>query len=105
MYMDGITNPLISLPERLPEQSNVWHIFPIFCERRDELQKHLYENGIRTLIHYPIPPHKQQCYSEWNELSLPVTECIHAQELSLPISQVITNNEAQSVIKAINSFN
>lgn len=105
MYMDGITNPLISLPERLPEQSNVWHIFPIFCERRDELQKHLYENGIRTLIHYPIPPHKQQCYSEWNELCLPVTECIHAQELSLPISQVITNNEAQSVIKAINSFN
>jgi dTDP-4-amino-4,6-dideoxygalactose transaminase len=105
MYMDGITNPLISLPDRLPEQSNVWHIFPIFCERRDELQKHLLLNGVQTLIHYPIPPHKQQCYSEWNELSLPVTEFIHAQELSLPISQVITNNEAQSVIKAINSFN
>lgn len=105
MYMDGITNPLISLPDRLPEQSNVWHIFPIFCERRDELQKHLLLNGVQTLIHYPIPPHKQQCYSEWNELSLPVTDFIHAQELSLPISQVITNNEAQSVIKAINSFN
>ena len=105
MYMDGITNPLICLPDRLPEQSNVWHIFPIFCERRDELQKHLLLNGVQTLIHYPIPPHKQQCYSEWNELSLPVTDFIHAQELSLPISQVITNNEAQSVIKAINSFN
>ena len=105
MYMEGITNPLISLPDRLPEQSNVWHIFPIFCERRDELQKHLLLNGVQTLIHYPIPPHKQQCYSEWNELSLPVTDFIHAQELSLPISQVITNNEAQSVIKAINSFN
>lgn len=105
MYVEGITNPLISLPEHLPEQSNVWHIFPIFCERRDELQKHLLLNGVQTLIHYPIPPHKQQCYNEWNELSLPVTERIHAQELSLPISQVITGQEADAVIKAINSFN
>ena len=104
LYMDGITNPLVSMPERLPEQSNVWHIFPVLCERRDELQKHLKSNGIQTLIHYPIPPHKQQCYREWNNLSLPITERIHAQELSLPISQVITEQEAKSIIKAINSF-
>ncbi|MBO6077180.1 MAG: DegT/DnrJ/EryC1/StrS family aminotransferase [Bacteroidaceae bacterium] len=104
LYMDGITNPLVTMPERLPEQSNVWHIFPVFCERRDELQQHLKSNGIQTLIHYPIPPHKQQCYAEWNSLSLPITERIHAQELSLPISQVLTEQEAETVIKAINSF-
>ena len=104
LYMDGITNPLVTTPERLPEQSNVWHIFPVFCEHREELQQHLKSNGIQTLIHYPIPPHKQQCYAEWNSLSLPITERIHAQELSLPISQVITEQEAKSIIKAINSF-
>ena len=104
MYMDGIDNPLISMPERLPEQSNVWHLFPVFCERRDELQEYLLEHDIQTLIHYPIPPHKQLCYKDWNNISLPITELIHAQELSLPISQVITEQETQSVIEAINSF-
>lgn len=104
MYMDGITNPLVSLPERLPEQSNVWHIFPIFCERRDELQKHLLLNDVQTLIHYPIPPHKQRCYMEWNDADMPITERIHAQELSLPMNQVITDEEVQTVIKAVNAF-
>ena len=104
MYMEGINNPLVSMPERLPEQSNVWHIFPLFCERRDELEKHLQSNGVQTLIHYPIPPHRQQCYSEWNGLSLPVTERIHAWELSIPISPVITDSEISQVIKSINSF-
>ena len=101
MYMEGISNPLVSMPDRLPEQSNVWHIFPIFCECRDELQKHLADNGIGTLIHYPIPPHKQQCYPDWNSLSLPVTERIHAQELSLPISPVISDEEVERVIDTI----
>ena len=104
MYMDGITNSLVTLPERLPDQSNVWHIFPIFLERRDELQQYLKEKGIQTLIHYPIPPHKQQCYKEWNKLSLPITERIHAQELSLPIGPVIQDHEVKAVIEAINSF-
>ena len=104
MYLDGIANPLIGLRERLPEQSNVWHIFPVFCERRDELQKHLRENGVQTLIHYPIPPHKQQCYVEWNDFDMPITERIHAQELSLPMSQVITDEEVDAVIKVVNSF-
>ena len=101
MYMEGISNPLVSMPDRLPEQSNVWHIFPIFCECRDELQKHLADNGIGTLIHYPIPPHKQQCYPDWNSLSLPVTERIHAQELSLPISPVISDEEVERVIDTL----
>jgi dTDP-4-amino-4,6-dideoxygalactose transaminase len=104
MYMEGISTPLVSMPERMPEQSNVWHIFPIFCERRDELQKHLADKGIQTLIHYPIPPHKQECYSDWNSMSLPVTERIHAQELSLPISPVIQDHEVKAVIEAINLF-
>lgn len=105
MYMDGIDNPLVSMPERLPEQSNVWHQFPVFCERRDELQKHLQANGIQTLIHYPVPPHKQQCYSEWNNISLPVTERIHAQELSLPIGPFLTVSEVEQIIQAVNCFN
>jgi dTDP-4-amino-4,6-dideoxygalactose transaminase len=104
MYMEGISTPLVSMPERMPEQSNVWHIFPIFCERRDELQKHLADKGIQTLIHYPIPPHKQECYSDWNSMSLPVTERIHAQELSLPISPVIQDHGVKAVIEAINLF-
>ena len=104
MYMEGIKNPLITMPERLPEQSNVWHIFPIFCERRDELQQYLTDKGVQTLIHYPIPPHKQQCYKEWNNLTLPITERIHAQELSLPISPVLKDSEAKTVIDSINSF-
>lgn len=104
MYMDGIANPLITMPIRLPEQSNIWHIFPIFCDKRDILQKYLKEKGIQTLIHYPIPPHKQQCYAAWKNLSLPVTERIHATELSLPISPVIRDEEVAEVISAINNF-
>ena len=76
----------------------------MFCERRDELQEFLKEKGVRTLIHYPIPPHKQQCYEEWNGMSLPVTEKIHAQELSLPISPVLTDSEASQIIESVCEF-
>lgn len=103
-YALGISNPLISLPDALPEQSNVWHQFPIFCQQRDRLQQYLGDRGIQTLIHYPIPPHRQECFSQWNAMSLPVTEKIHAQELSLPISPVITDEEIDAIIKAVNSF-
>ena len=103
-YYDHIDNPLITLPRRLPDANNVYHIFPILCEKRDELQQYLAENGIQTLIHYPIPPHKQECYREWNHLSLPVTEQIHQQELSLPISPVLTMEEAEMVASLINNF-
>lgn len=103
-YYDHIQNPLVKLPRRLPDANNVYHIFPILCEKRDELQAYLTERGIQTLIHYPIPPHKQECYKEWNHLSLPVTEQIHQQELSLPISPVIGVEEAGMVAKAINTF-
>ena len=103
-YLEGIKNPLISMPELLPEQSNVWHQFPVFCERRDELQRHLADKGIQTLIHYPIPPHKQECYSEWGGLSFPVTERIHERELSLPISPVLSDRELETVISGVNTF-
>lgn len=103
-YYDNINNPLAKLPVRLKDENNVYHIFPVLCERRDELQRYLTENGIQTLIHYPIPPHKQECYKEWNDISLPITEQIHHQELSLPISPVLTLEEAKVIVEFINTF-
>jgi len=103
-YYHNIQNPLISLPQRLSDEQNVYHQFPIFCERRDELQAFLTERGIQTLIHYPIPPHKQECYKAWNNRSYPITERIHAQELSIPMNQVVTQQEAQTVVDCLNSF-
>ena len=104
LYTEGIVNPSVSMPVMLPAQSNVWHIFPVFTERRDELQEFLWERGVRTVIHYPVPPHKQRCYSGWNSMSLPVTERIHDRELSLPMSPVITDEEVLEVIDAVNAF-
>ena len=103
-YYEHINNPLITLPSRIPDENNVYHQFPIFCERRDVLQEYLKENGIQTLIHYPIPPHKQECYKDWNDRSYPITEKIHEQELSIPMNQVISAAEAEEVVRVINSF-
>lgn len=103
-YYDNISNPLITLPKRIADETNVYHQFPIFCEHRDKLQEYLKQQGVQTLIHYPIPPHKQECYKEWNSRSYPITEKIHAQELSIPMNQVVTEEEARKVIEAINSF-
>ncbi len=103
-YYEHIDNPLITLPQCLPDEQNVYHQFPIFCEQRDALQNYLNNNGIQTLIHYPIPPHKQACYKEWHTLSLPITERIHAQELSIPMNQVISQEEAKEVVRIINQF-
>lgn len=103
-YYQNIDNELVTLPKQLPDENNVYHIFPIFTEKRDALQQYLSDNGIQTLIHYPIPPHKQECYKNWNEFSLPITEEIHNQELSIPISQVMKVEEVDYVIKTINSF-
>lgn len=103
-YYDNIKNPLITMPSRIPDENNVYHQFPIFCERRNELQEYLMKSGIQTLIHYPIPPHKQECYKEWNVRSYPVTEKIHEQELSIPMNQVISKAEAEEVVRVLNSF-
>ena len=103
-YYEHIDNPLITLPARIADENNVYHQFPILCERRDELQEYLKENGIQTLIHYPIPPHKQECYKEWNERSYPISEKIHAQELSIPMNQVVSEKEAEEVVRVLNAF-
>lgn len=103
-YYSAITNPLITLPKRLRDENNVYHQFPIFCERRDELQEYLKTNDIQTLIHYPIPPHKQECYKEWNSRSYPITEKIHREELSIPINQVLSMEEAKMVVDVLNNF-
>ena len=107
-YYENIKNPIITLPSRIADENNVYHQFPIFCERRDELQKFLADNGVQTLIHYPIPPHHQECYEKesWNtpRLSLPITEKIHEQELSIPMNQVVSMDEAKIVVDVLNSF-
>ena len=103
-YYANIKNPLITLPKRIDDENNVYHQFPIFCEKRDELQQYLGENGVQTLIHYPIPPHKQECYKAWNHRSYPITERIHAQELSIPMNQVITVQEAETIVRVLNTF-
>ena len=103
-YYEHISNPLITLPSRLKDENNVYHQFPIFCEYRDKLQEHLNTRGIQTLIHYPIPPHKQECYKDWNDRKYPITEKIHAQELSIPMNQVVSEEDACMVVDAINTF-
>ncbi len=103
-YLEGIRNPAIRLP-KVPEwDAIVFHIFPILCERRDELQQYLKDRGIQTLIHYPIPPHKQRCYADWNGLSFPISERIHREELSLPMSQTMSDEDVQAVIQALNEW-
>lgn len=104
-YISGISNSNIILPEN-PENENehVWHIFLIRTEKRDELQAYLTENGVQTLIHYPIPPHKQEAYKDWNSQSFPISEKIHQEVLSLPISPVMENEEIAKVIELLNKF-
>ena len=104
LYYDGIANPLVRLPRRLADASNVYHLFPVLCERRDELQAHLTRQGIQTLIHYPIPPHRQACYPAWNTRSYPITERIHASELSLPLHQALSEADIRQVVRAVNAF-
>lgn len=103
-YYENIKNDNIVLPARLPDEKNVYHLFPILCTLRDELQEYLKENGVGTMIHYPIPPHKQECYKEWNGNTYPITERIHNQELSLPIGPAITMKEAEYIVGLINRF-
>ena len=108
LYYKGINNSGIQLPDMLPDSQNVYHLFPILCEKRDELQSYLNRQGIGTVIHYPIAPHKQECYSKekWNipQLNLPITEYIADHELSLPIGPSITEQEVNYIIEKLNGF-
>lgn len=103
-YIDNIKHPDIKLPFIKDWNAHVFHIFTIQSPRRDELQKYLTENGIQTLVHYPIPPHKQKCYNEWNHLSFPITEQIHNEELSLPMSPVLSKEDLNLIVDIINNF-
>lgn len=103
-YMENIKNPAVRVPVPDDWRAHVFHLFPVLCSRRDDLQKFLAEHGVQTLIHYPIPPHKQECYAEWNALSFPLTERLAREELSLPISPVMTPDEVRTVAEAINAF-
>lgn len=103
-YLKNITHPNVRLSKINDWNAHVFHIFPILTPQRDELQEYLTQKGVQTLIHYPIPPHKQACYSEWNHLSMPITEQIHSQELSLPMSPVLTDREIHEVIEWINKW-
>ncbi len=104
-YINGIKNPMIILPE-MPdnEEENVWHIFPIRCSERDILQSYLKEAGVQTLIHYPIPPHKQQALAELKHGPLQLTQRIHEEELSLPISPLLAEDDLNYIVELINRF-
>lgn len=103
-YREHITNPKIILPHAYDEKAHVWHVFVIRTKDREALKKHLEESGIQTNIHYPVPPHKQLAYKEWNGLSLPITELIHMEVISLPISPVLTDDEVKTVTEVCNAF-
>lgn len=103
-YLDGIKNKKLILPKTGDDKSHVWHLFVLRTEKRDEFARHLLDNGVETLIHYPIPPHKQKAYLEWNSQKYPITEEIHNTIISLPLSPVMTKEEAEKVIEACNSF-
>ena len=103
-YIEHIDNPLITLPSTHYCQHSVHHIFPVLCSERERLQQHLLNQGIQTMIHYPIPPHRQQCYADMGLLSLPITERIHREELSLQLNPTLQQEEIERIIEAANSF-
>ena len=116
LYINKVKHPDILLPQC--DRDSVYHIFPLLCSRRDELQRYLADNGVGTEIHYPIPPHRQRCYakgaqnwlselselSEWPSLSLPITERIHAEELSIPCNPALSDDETARMVALINRF-
>lgn len=105
-YLDGIRNPLVQLPKvAAGPESHVWHLFVICCGKRDELALHLQQNGVQTAIHYPVPPHRQVCYRGLlDHYSLPVTEALHRECLSLPIGPALSDAQVETVINAVNAF-
>lgn len=103
-YIEEIKDEKIVVPSAQYLAQNVFHIFPLLCSQRNDLQQYLQEKGIQTMIHYPIPPHQQQCYKEWNNISLPLTEQIHREELSIPLHQALTREEIDMIVDTINHF-
>lgn len=103
-YLNHITNPKIRLPFKHNNEGHVWHLFVVRCKDRNRLQSYLQEHNIQTLIHYPIPAHKQKGYEEYNSINLPITEMIHREVLSLPIGPTMSDEEVSYVCEIINNF-
>ena len=103
-YIENIKNENIILPKTYNINSHVYHVFVVRTKNRDDFQKYLTDNDIQTIIHYPTPPHKQEAYKEWNNLSLPITEEIHKTIISIPMSPVLTKEEVDKVIDVINKY-
>ena len=103
-YLKNIHNAKINLRRPYSDEANVWHIFPIRTDNREDLQKYLESHGIQTNIHYPTPPHKQGAYKEWENQSYPVSEEIHRTELSLPISPVMSEEAVKKVVEVLNEW-
>lgn len=103
-YRENIKNPNIILPQTYDEKSHVWHVFVLRTNNREALQKHLEDNGVQTNIHYPTPPHMQGAYKELKDLSLPISEKIHREVISIPISPVMTDEEVKKVVEILNEF-
>lgn len=104
LYLENIKNDAIILPVIKNLEQHVFHLFVIRSKKRDELKNYLLKNGIETLIHYPLPTHKQIAYNEYNDLKLPITKKIHDEVLSLPLNPCITNAEAEKIIKVLNNY-
>ena len=103
-YLKEIKNKKLELPEEENESSHVWHLFVVRCKNRDAFQKYLFDNGIGSVIHYPIPPHKQKAYSNWKNQHYPITEQIHNSVISLPLNPALTDKEVSHIIRACNLF-
>jgi len=103
-YLENINNPEIVLPKVINSEGHVWHLFVIRTSKREELINYMNDNGIQTLIHYPIPPHKQEAFKIYNSLSFPITEKIHNEVLSLPNGPILGNDEVINIVKILNEF-
>ena len=103
-YLRSIRNPRIVLPSApAGEEEHVWHLFVVRCNKRDELQQFLADQGVETMIHYPLPPHLQGAYGEWNQLKIPLTERIHGKVLSLPLHPALGRSEMQKIVEVVNA--
>lgn len=103
-YIKNIKNPFVTLPKMYDAKAHVWHVFVVMVKDRARFQSYLNDNEIQTIIHYPIPPHKQECYKELNHLNFPITEQIHNEIISLPISPVMSDSQIQKVVEVVNEF-
>ena len=104
MYLEGISNPKVSLPNYTVQRGHVWHLFVLRTSDRHALMEHLEKHGIQTLIHYPTPPHQQAAYQDFSHLSLPLTEIMHEEVMSIPMDPTLSIAQAKEIIVAINKF-